>query len=289
MVTLKQKNWAYFLIGGLLALVIIVGIGSVLAQTDDEDPAPTPEAEQTTPDVDETEAVPGFGFGRRGFGRFGGGDSDSKAHSEALAEALGITVDELDAAKQEAREAVIAQAVADGDLTQEQADELLANGFGGRGWHFDGEMETYLAEALGISVEALEEARNEVFAAQLAAMVEGGMITQEQADFALAQRAVQDYVDTDALEATVRSAYEDAVAQALADGVITQEQADQLLAQLSERSFNFRGFRGFGFGRHGHGGPGGGRGFGGPRGFFGNGMAPNTEVTPSGTGTSNDL
>lgn len=284
MVTLKQKNWTYFLMGGLLALVIIIGIGRALAQTGDEDPAPTPEAEQTTPDTDKM--VPGFGFGRRGFGRFGGGDSE--AHGEALAEALGITVDELDAAKQDARAAAIAQAVADGELTQEQADELLANGFGGRGWHwrFSGEMDTYLAEALGISVEALEEAHNEVFAAQLAAMVEAGMITQEQADFALAQRAVQEYVDNDALEATVRSAYEEAVAQALADGVITQEQADQLLAQLSERSFNFRGF---GFGRHRHGGPGGGRGFGGPRGFFGNSMAPNTEMTPSVTDTGSGL
>jgi formaldehyde-activating enzyme involved in methanogenesis len=269
MVTTKQKNWAYFLIGGLLALVIAIGIGSVLAQTNDE-ATPTPETEETTPDGDETEAIPGFG--RRGFGRFGG-------DSEALAEALGITVEELDAAKQEAREAAIAQAVADGLLTQEQADQLLASDFGGRGWHFGGDQDTYLAEALGISVEELAAARDQVFADQLAVMVEAGMLTQEQADLALARHAVQSRLDTDALQAAVQSAYEDAVAQALADGIITQEQADQLLSELNAQSF---GFRGFGFG--GHHGPGRGPGFG-----FGNGIAPNTGTAPSTTDTNSDL
>lgn len=277
MITIKQKNWAYFLIGGLLALVIAIGIGRVLAQTSD-DPTPAPETEQTTPDADATENVPGFG--RHGFGRSGGADS------EALAEALGITVDELDAAKQAAREVAIAQAVADGLLTQEQADQLLANEFGGRGWHFGTDQDAYLAEALGISEEELAAARDQVYAAQLTALVEAGMVSQEQADMALAQRAVQDYVDTDALEATVRSAYEDAVAQALADGVITQEQADQLLTELSEQSFNFHGF-GFG-GGHGHGRGHGGPGFGGPRGF-GNDTTPDTDTAPATTDTNNDL
>jgi hypothetical protein len=287
MITMKRKNWAYwayFLMGGLLALVIIIGIGSVLAQTDDE-ATPTPETEEPTPDADAdtTQPLPGFGFGRHGRGDMG-------VDSEALAEALGITVDELESAKLEAREAAIAQAVADGLLTQEEADALLANGLGvgGRhGWHFGSDWDTFLAEALGISVDELQAAQDEVYAARLAALVEAGMITQEQADLALAQRAVQSRLDTETLQAAVQSAYEDAVAQALADGVITQEQADQLLSEFSAQSFDFRGFdRGFGRGfGHGH-------GFGGPRGFgfgFGNGSNPDTDAAPSTTDTSGDL
>jgi hypothetical protein len=290
MVGLKKKNWLYFLMGGFLALVVAIGIGSVLAQTGEEQatpeaqetPAPTaPDA--TAPDTTAPDAtVPDFG--RHGRGGFLG---DMGADDEALANALGITVDELDAAKQEAREAAIAQAVADGLLTQEQADQLLANGVGGRGWHFGGDQDTYLADALGISVEELQAARDEVFAAQLADMVTAGTITQEQADLVLARRAVQSRLDTDAIQAAVQSAYEDAVAQALADGAITQEQADQFFSDLSAGSFGLG--HGFGFDGFGHGG---GRGFGGPRGFgFGPGSAtPDTDTAPStSTDTSSDL
>src|SRR5687767_12844048 len=42
-----------------------------------------------------------------------------------LADALGITVAELETAREEARTAAIEQAVEDGLLTREQADELL--------------------------------------------------------------------------------------------------------------------------------------------------------------------
>ena len=60
------------------------------------------------------------GPGGRGFM---GGDVD---HSQRLADALGITVDELEAAQESAHEAAIAQAIEDGGITQEQADEMQA-------------------------------------------------------------------------------------------------------------------------------------------------------------------
>ena len=48
--------------------------------------------------------------------------------SEDLAEALGITVDELESAIQTARQAALAQAVEDGLITQAQADALTETG-----------------------------------------------------------------------------------------------------------------------------------------------------------------
>jgi formaldehyde-activating enzyme involved in methanogenesis len=256
----NQKKWTHIMIGGLLVLVLALLAGAAFAQTDDgDDDAATPEAtavpDTTVPDT----AVPGLGF--KGNGLRG-------VDAEALAAALGITVEELQAAQEEARAAAIAQAVTDGLLTQEQADELLVNGFGGRRFHF-GDSGTYLAEALGITVEELQAARNQVYADRLAELVAAGTITQEQADLMLARQAVQGYVDETAVQSAIQSIYQDAINQALADGVITQAQADQLLSALSEQPFGLRGFGlgGFGGGRghHGH--------HGGP-GFFGPGTAP---------------
>lgn len=240
-----MKKLAYMILGGMLALALVFGAAASFAQTDDgtDTTIPETETEEGSTTDDSTTQIPTERWG----GHHGNGGSSS--NNEALAEALGITVDELTAAKTEARTASINQAVADGLLTQEQADELLANG-GGR-WSRSSNYDVYLAEALGISEEELQAARTEVYTAQLAEMVTAGTITQEQADLMLAQKAVENYVDTEALQAALQAAYADAVAQALADGVITQDQATQL---LETQTFNFPGFsNGFGGGgHHGH-------------------------------------
>jgi hypothetical protein len=246
------KKVLYMFLGGLLALALVFGAALTFAQTgDDDQPEPTlPEEEVTT----ETEEVPFSGS--RGHWRMDGLiDSD-----EELAEALGISLEELQAARQQVREELIAQAVADGLMTQEQADALLANGSGrlfGRGGHFGfgSNHNGLLAEALGISIEELQAARAEVRAARLAAMVEAGYLTQEQADAILARQAVMTYLDRDALQAAVQSAYEAAVAAALDAGAISQEQADALLEDIE----NLGGFGMGGFGMQGGmmGGPGG--------------------------------
>ncbi len=65
---------------------------------------------------------------------------------------------------------MIDQAVADGYLTQAQADQLKANTFGfGRGGHFGGlyEEDQYLADALGISTDELQSAELDAHAAQI--------------------------------------------------------------------------------------------------------------------------
>jgi hypothetical protein len=73
----------------------------------------------------------------------GFGGSDMQA---LLAEELGISVEELEAAQQAAFEAAVAIAVDEGKITQEQADQILeGDGFHGRGFgpgrgRFNGEL-----------------------------------------------------------------------------------------------------------------------------------------------------
>lgn len=211
-----------------------------------------------------------------------GGPGGYGANDTYLAEALGITTAELQAAQQEAYEAAIDQALAEGLITQAQADALKERSAGrlGRGLRRFGmlgsdtiDMEALLAKALGISATELEAAKTEARDAAVAAAVEAGNISQEQADQIKARQALQDYFQEQGLQDKIRSLYEDAVAAAVKAGVISQEQADQI---LSNQSFGF-GMRGFGgpdFGRHG------GRGHG--RGGFG----PGFDAPPSGSDSS---
>jgi hypothetical protein len=213
----------------------------------------------------------------------------------ALAEALGITADELQAAYQEAAQAALDQAVADGLLTQEQADALAARGLGrggfafhlgGRGTMGDIDAQALLADALGISAEELEAAQDEAQAAQLAAAVEAGTLTQEQADEIEAGRALREYVAP-----RVQQALEDAVAAAVEEGIVTQEQADAFL-QGGMRGFGLRGeFGGIFGGRGGFDmGGRGGHGRHGGHGMMLPGTTPDTapestpETTPQGQG-----
>ena len=252
-----SRKLLYMAFGGVLALSLVFGAYATFAQTDDsgDDNAPAAGSEDTQP------AFPGNGNGgKRGPRGFDGERPDRSDQKEAFAEALGVTVEELEAAHESVRVAAIEQAVADGVLTQEQADEILSNENGPRvGKHVltgvDGN--ALLAEELGITVEELEAARDEVNAARLADMVESGVLTEEQAEMLEAQRAVRDYLDTDAIQEAVQAAHEAAIEAALADGAITQEQADQMIENL-ENGLG-QGGRGFGGGGH-HGGPRGGQG-----------------------------
>jgi hypothetical protein len=232
------KRALYMGLGAMLALAIAIGGIAVFAQDDDP--------ETVAP---EGEADSGVLPWSRGFHAevrsFRGQDG------ELLAEALGITVDELEAAQEEARLAAIDQALAAGTITEEQAEQLReASGlFGRRGPHMGASSEL-LAEALGISIEELQAAQAEVRAARLAELVEAGVITQEEADLMAAREALQSYVDQEALSTALQNAYEDAVAAALADGAITEAQAGQLLEEMPTFGFGLRGFFGGGPGRH---------------------------------------
>ncbi len=279
---MKSKWTNRILVGVLTVFVLVLGVTAVFAQTPDTS---TPES---APETD-TFAQPGRGgrggaFGQRGIDK--GGDT-------YLADALGITAEELDAAQEAANVAAIEQAVEAGLLTQEQADRILSGealgmrGFGSKGLgHLGAESDeaaidhtALLADALGITVDELDAARAEAKDAAIAQAVADGTITQEQVELMEARAALKDVIDGEAIVADVldisveelqaarqdrdsmaqlledsgmtttefmealQTAYADAVAQAVADGVISQAQAD-LLSENGLDGFHGAGGRG---------------------------------------------
>jgi polyhydroxyalkanoate synthesis regulator phasin len=174
----------------------------------------------------------------------------------AFAEALGITVEELQAAQETASNAAIDQLVADGWLTEKQAEQLKARAadfgpgldraavrFAGRFVDSEIDYDALLADALGIGVDELAEARTQVRDDALAQAVTDGRLTQEQADLMKARIALGAW-----LAPKLETAYTDLIAQAVTEGVITQEQADALEAQ---GGFGGHGLMGPGFGMGG--------------------------------------
>jgi hypothetical protein len=242
---------------------------------------------------------------------------------EVVAQALGITAEDLQTARDEgknvrdlvneleldpatvredlkaAHEAALQQAVDDGVITQEQADLLADNprpaqaarpGLRGRAiraYHHEGVqrgkelMDGALAEALGISVEELQAAREEALPAAVERAVDEELISEERAELMLARAALAKAIDPeDALAqvlgitaeelqaahdegktlreiardlaeeldldlATLRenmmAAREESIQQAVEDGAITPEQAELL---LNGPDFGSRGFPG---------------------------------------------
>lgn len=277
-----KSYWKKTMIFVVVVAVAIVGAAVAFAQ----DEAPTAVA----PGLQEEAPF----AGRRGFGgRPDGGLMqqivDREAMHAALADALGMTVAELEAARAEGKrlpeiaaeqgvaladveaamqvawETAVNDALAAGTITQEQADKLLERGMrfgkgGGRGLlHglmqqiFDREaMHATIAEALGMTVAELE-----------AAHADG----QRLPEIAEAQGVTLEAVKT-AVEAARTAAIEDA----LAAGTITQEQADLLLShEWQPGGCGHPGGRGHRGGPRGHG-NGNGAGFqqGAPQGVEGN-------------------
>ena len=158
--------------------------------------------------------------------------------NEYLAEALGVTVDELAAAKTAAYEASIDQALELGLITESQAETLKSGTPGslrGLGRLVSAEdlaqidFHANLAEQLGITSEELTAAIQQAEQAKLDAAVAEGTISQEQADLILARQALR---SSETFLADVKSGLQTAIENALSAGTITQAQADALLARL---------------------------------------------------------
>ncbi|PWH12698.1 MAG: hypothetical protein DDG59_15525 [Anaerolineae bacterium] len=228
--TRKKMLTIAFLIG----MVAVLGVGAftffnVRAQSNNE----------SLPAWSGGPPLPGFKGRMPAFGMGG----------EALAQALGIRVEELQAAQQKAAEAALEKAVAEGLITQKQADWLRSNPrrfpAGQRlfAWFSQNgiDMDALMAEALGISVEQLAEARQKAVEIAIEQAVTEGKITQEQADLMKARRALfsnQNFINA------MRSAFEAAVKKAVQEGVITQAQADLILKQMQSQP-NWQGMPGF--------------------------------------------
>lgn len=250
---MTRKKLFPLLIAGTLVAVAIFGaitFRTVQAQAT----TPTPAAPSQPNTLPNNQQRPGKVF--RGGERGGYTNQD-------LADALGITVEQLQTAQQAAVDEALKQAVSKGLLTQEQADQLKARGLGR--FHFGDkgimansgiDLNALLAAQLNVSVEQLTAARLKAFNMAVDREVQSGNLTQEQADLMKGRQALANDAK---FQASIKSAYEAAVKQAVTDGVITQAQADQILANNNGIGFPggkwFGGGHGFG-GRGGHGFPG---------------------------------
>jgi hypothetical protein len=122
----------------------------------------------------------------------------------ALAGALNVTVDELEAARQEALTATLELAVEEGRIAAERADLILARAALARAV----EPDDVLALALGISTDDLQEARDN-----------GQTLGQLVNELGLDPASVRE---------NIQSARDQLIDQALASGDITKEQAKLL-------------------------------------------------------------
>ena len=193
-----KKLWKIAGIATLVAVLGVVSLGAVAYAQDDGSGGP-------------------FDFG----GRF----------REAVAGILGISVEEYDAAVEQAREQVIGEALDEGWLTEEQAErmqERFEEGPGRRGMGggfmkppkgFMGRGDTALigvaAEKLDMSVEDLH-----------AQLIDGRSI---------AEVAEEQGVETQEIIDAYLAQLEENLTQKVADGEITQNQADWMLEQATER------------------------------------------------------
>ena len=219
---LNQKRWTKVLLGSVVVLSLVLGSSAAFAQTNE------PTETTATAEVQEGDRGP---RGNRG-GNMGNND-------EFLADALGISVEELQAAKTAVREAT------DGAETDKDVRIEM------------------LADELGVTVETLQAAFEEAHAAAIEQAIADGLITEEDAALMEARQALRDYIDHDEIMASVlgvtvaeleaakeagtvdelieasgldreeiRAAMdaekETAVQDAVDDGVLTEEQAEQL-------------------------------------------------------------
>lgn len=184
---------------------------------------------------------------------------------EDLAAALGISVEDLNAAVEKAFASAVDAALDAEYLTASQAETLKAGSASFRSLYrylseterAELEQDAFLAEALGISAEELQAAYDAVRQARIDAMVADGTLTQEEADLQAAYQALR---GSTTFEATMKQAMTDAINAEVEAGTLTQAQADLLIANLDEMPMGFgmsmRGMQGAGS-MGGHRGPGG--------------------------------
>ena len=229
------------LTASVLVLAIIFagfsGLKAVFAQTTTPETPATTET-PATPSTTETEILPGRGF--------------MVTVDEGLADVLGKTAAELQAARKAAYVLAVDQALEDGALTQAQADRLKANS--GNGWGLLSNLigsdevakldeQALFAEALGITLDELNAAYAQIHTDRLAELVASGQLTQEEADAMIAGEALQ---RSATFQAEVKAGREAAINNAVKAGTITQAQADALLARLQSANGWGMGFGGFG-------------------------------------------
>jgi uncharacterized protein YidB (DUF937 family) len=216
----------YWRVGLVVAVVLAFGAmvtGIVAAQTSDSTPSATDEATATPQSGDDT----------------GDTASDKSARKDeyldALAENLGVSREALDQALTDTALDMVDKALADGKITQEEADNIKERinsgdfppigpgvhfGFGhgfekgfDRGVHVGVKIDD-LADFLGIDIATLHEG------------LQNGQ--------SLAEIAEANGKTRDELKAHILSNVQDRLDQAVADGEMTQDEADEKLQRADE-------------------------------------------------------
>jgi hypothetical protein len=194
-----KRFWKFAGIATLVAILGVAAVGAVAYAQDDGSGGP-------------------FDFG----GRF----------REAVANILGVTVDEYDAAVEQAQDQVVDEALEEGWLTEDQAErmrERMDEGLGPRGMDkgFMGPREGLTGRGgdslLGMIAEELDMSVRDL----VAELEDGDGKT-------LAEVASENGVDAEAIAENYLAQLEEDLTQAVADGKITQNQADWMLQQATE-------------------------------------------------------
>jgi polyhydroxyalkanoate synthesis regulator phasin len=194
-----KRFWKFAGIATLVAILGVAAVGAVAYAQDDGSGGP-------------------FDFG----GRF----------REAVANILGVTVDEYDAAVEQAQDQVVDEALEEGWLTEDQAErmrERMDEGLGPRGMDkgFMGLREGFMGRGgdslLGMIAEELDMSVRDL----VAELEDGDGKT-------LAEVASENGVDAEAIAENYLAQLEEDLTQAVADGKITQNQADWMLQQATE-------------------------------------------------------
>ena len=157
-------------------------------------------------------------------------DRPADHYLELLADNLGVTVEELEGALTQSHLDLIAEKVADGTITEEEAAEIIERiesgegrlfpPFGGRGGghgnmqRLHGLVVENSAEVLGLEVDALKD--------------------ELHAGNSLADVAAAQGVDVEQFKADVLAGVAADLDEKVTDGSITQEQADMILEKITE-------------------------------------------------------
>jgi len=207
-----KGNWKRVgMIAAIVALAGAVGVGSVAyAQSADEDA--------------------------------GWPDFRARIH-ETIADLLGISVDEYDAALDTAHGQVIDEAVAEGVLTQEQADLMQermeqGGGLGGpMGFRGRGKGSAPFGDPRGFGGAKGFRGENPIgVAAEVLGLSEEDLLAELQDGKSIADLATEQEVDPQAIADAYVAQVSENLAQAVADEKITQEQADAMLSNIEEHA-----------------------------------------------------
>jgi hypothetical protein len=177
-----------------------------------------------------------------------GGKSWMDLYWQTLAQKLGVTVEKLQQAMNDARTDAAKEGVKQGILTQAEADRMAGGAVGS----------TIAQAGLNAAAKALGMSSADLTTA-----------LKSKTLLALAQ---EKKVDVAALRTAMADAQKAAIDQAVKDGKLTQAQADAMKANLKPENIDLN--RPFGFGMRG--------GFTGPDGFGGKGMPPGGMGNPPG-------